>query len=164
MMYLSRQAKITISKNGGFTLLELALVAFLLGILASLALPVIFAQVGRAREAEGKQILSAIAFSQQGYFFEHAQFANNYDDLGVTFQSNYYTISLPDNTVSSTVSKVQAESINGQNTNTRSFGMGVYYESLSYKIALCRSQTPATQTVAPDVWSGNCSNNGTKEE
>jgi type IV pilus assembly protein PilA len=150
--------------NLGFTLIELIVVVIILGVLSAMALPALFSQVGRAREAEGKQILSAIGFAQQGYFFENAVFANNYADLGVTFQSNYYNISSPDNTISSTVSKVQAESINGASTNTRSFGMAIYFEGLSYKIVLCRSQTPATQTVAPNDSTGICSNSGIREK
>jgi type IV pilus assembly protein PilA len=150
------------NKDCGFTIIELLIVFLVLGVLATLALPALFGQVGRAREAEGKQILSAIAFAQQGYFFENANFATNYDDLGVTFQSNYYTVSLP-NSVFSTVSKVQAEAINAVNANTRSFGMGVYVEQSAYRIVLCRSDTPAKQTVAPDTSTGICSNDGTKE-
>ena len=153
----------SLSIDSGFTLIELLVVVIILGTLSTMALPTLFAQVGRAREAEGKQILSAIGFAQQGYFFENGVFATDYNTLGVTFQSRHYNIGNPVST-GSVVSKVQAEAIDAVNKNARNFGMGVYFEGLTYEVILCRSETPATQTVAPDDPTGDCSNNGTNEK
>ena len=150
-----------IRSNNGFTLIELLVVMLILAILAAMALPAYFNQVGRAREAEAKQILSAIVFAQQGYFFENATFANNYDALEVTFQSQNYTFPAP-TLVNATVFKSQANAINAINKNTRNYGMGVYYENSVYQIVLCQSESPASITVAPDASSDDCSNNGKK--
>jgi type IV pilus assembly protein PilA len=156
--YIYRQ---NFRNNKGFTLIELLVVVIILGILAAMALPAFFSQVGRAREAEAKQILSSIGFAQQGYFFENSTFADSYEKLEITFQSNNYVLS-PPTLVSPVIAKSQANAIDAVEKNARSYGMAVYYENSAYRLILCQSESPASLTVAPDNPDDNCSDDGKK--
>jgi type IV pilus assembly protein PilA len=145
----------------GFTLIELLVVIIILGVLSAIVLPNLFSQIGKAREAEAKQILSAIGQAQQAYFFEKGTFSNNHSALEISFQSNYYNIPNP-SLFSPVVAKSQANATGGVENNTRNFGMGVYYVNQTYAVILCQSLNPATLTVAPDDSLGFCSNSGKK--
>ncbi len=149
-------------KDQGFTLIELLIVIIFVGILGTLSLPILFAQVGRAREAETKSNLSAVGQAQQAYFFENSTFTNNYDLLDVNFQGKYYTYPAP-NLLSFDVVIHRADPIDGVNAATRTFSLGVYYINLTYNVILCRSSSTLTTTDAPNTSTGDCSNSGTRE-
>ena len=148
--------------SNGFTLLELMIVIFILGILSALSIPNMISQVGKAREAEAKQLLSSVAFSQQGYFFEYRQFAPNYDDLGVSFSSQYYDISSPDNTDPTAYTRTNAVAKNLGQSSARSYSMAVYYLLNHYRLNLCQSTNPTTTTQAPTTFDADCSDGGGK--
>ena len=61
--------------NRGFTLIELIIVVIILAVLASLALPVMFGQVERARRAEAIRILQDVRASQFRYYNEYGTFS-----------------------------------------------------------------------------------------
>jgi type IV pilus assembly protein PilA len=149
-------------KDKGFTLIELMIVIIFIGILAALSLPVLFAQVGRARESETKSNLSTVGQAQQAYFFENGIFANDYSLLDVTFQGNYYTYPQPI-LLSFDAVIHRANPIDGVNKATRTFSLGVYYTDLSYDVILCRSSSTLTPTDAPNAPTEACSNAGTRE-
>lgn len=150
-------------QHQGFTLIELIIVITFLGILAALSLPTLFSQVGRAREAETKSNLSTVGQAQQAYFFENGTFANDYSLLDVTFRANYYTYPSPD-LLSFDAVIHRANPIDGTNKATRTFSLGVYYNSsLTYNVILCRSSSTLTTTDAPSTPTGICSNAGTQE-
>jgi type IV pilus assembly protein PilA len=149
-------------KDQGFTLIELMIVIIFVGTLAALSLPVLFAQVGRARESETKSNLSTVGQAQQAYFFENGTFADNYNLLDISFQANYYTYPSP-NLLSFDAVIHRANPIDGVNKATRTFSLGVYYNNSVYNVILCRSSSTLTTTDAPSTSTGVCSNAGTRE-
>lgn len=63
------------NQNKGFTLIELLVVVIIIGVLAAIALPNLFNQVAKGRQAEAKTNLGAINRAQQTYRLEKATFA-----------------------------------------------------------------------------------------
>jgi prepilin-type N-terminal cleavage/methylation domain-containing protein len=68
-------------KAKGFTLLELVLVVVVLGILASLALPMFTKTIEKARTAEAKTTLAYLRKMQQLYILEHGGICGTCTDL-----------------------------------------------------------------------------------
>ncbi len=147
--------------NEGFTLIELLVVVIVIGILSAIALPNLIAQTGKARETEAKNNLSSIGVSQQAYFFEHRTFADSLAKLDISFQRNYYDFLEP--TLVSTNNAVKHQAISNspdpKATNTRNYGLGVYYDNSNstFSVILCQSLTPGEQAEAPDISTDSCS-------
>lgn len=143
----------------GFTLLELMIVLIIIGVLSAIALPTLVRQVGKAREAEAKNALSAIGFAQQGYFFEYRQFAPTYSVLGVDINGKYFDFPEPESIPNTYRTKSQAitKETNALG-NSRNYAYGTYYISDSYQVILCQSPNNTTITQAPDDSTGDCTN------
>lgn len=142
----------------GFTLIELMVVLLIVGILSSIALPSIVRQVGKAREAEAKQVLSSIGFAQQGYFFENRRFATNYVELGVGITGTNYNFPDPETIPGGLGTKSKAVSVDNGLTGSRDYALGVYYVSSSYAVVLCQAASIGITTQVADTVDGDCSN------
>lgn len=65
----------------GFTLIELTIVIFIIGILAAFSLPVFLSQAGKARQAGAKILIGKVNRAQQVYRVINGTFASDYSDL-----------------------------------------------------------------------------------
>lgn len=147
----------------GFTLIELMVVIFIIGILSAIALPTTLKQVAKAREAEGKNNLGVITRAQQAYHFENVTFAASIADLlnNASIQSTYFTF--PDPTVATDlIVKHQATSINGTTDGVRNYAAGVYYNAGAFAVAICESANTNIAVDVPNNISDPCTNNGTR--
>lgn len=142
----------------GFTLIELLVVVIILGIMSAIALPSLLGQVGKAREAEAREALSAIGQAQQAYFFEKATFADNIAKLDVSVRGNYYNFPNP-TTVDANKVKHQATAQNAAANSIRSYSLGVYHDSTSgqFSIVLCQSVGVGGMAEAPNTSTDPCS-------
>lgn len=70
-------------KNPGFTLIEVLVVAIIIGILSAIALPSFLNQANKARQSEGKMLVSSHNRAQSAYRLENGQFALNPKLLGI---------------------------------------------------------------------------------
>ncbi len=138
--------------------MELLIVVIITGILGAIALPNLFTNVGKAREAEAKQTLSAIAFVQQGYHFENGVFAGSYPEMGITVSEIFYNFNVQGATVSETITDAIPK--NFGNEPYRVYSMGLYYDNGSFFMILCQAANPTVTTEAPNVQTGICSNGG----
>ena len=65
-----------------FTLTELLIVLVIIGILVLLALPSLMPLISRTRSVEAKQMLTHLQALQKTYFYEHARYSDNLDEIG----------------------------------------------------------------------------------
>lgn len=78
-------------KNKGYTLIELLIVIIIVGILSAIALPSFLNQASKARASEAKVNISTVNRTQQTYYLEHQEFADDLDklNLGINNTDNY---------------------------------------------------------------------------
>ena len=162
MIFFRLFQSITNKQAKGLTLIELVMVMLIVTILGLIALPMSMSMVGKARETEAKQMLSAIGRGQQAYFFEHATFADELDSLNIGLSGQYYDYEEPQ-LISSTAVKQGAIAVDARQDNTREYQLGVYYNFSSFALVLCQSLTEDEKAEAPDNFNTSCLQ-GTKIE
>jgi type IV pilus assembly protein PilA len=92
LLHLAR----TNRQHGGFTILELLVVVFIVGLLSAIAMPSMLSQSNKARESEAKTYIGAINRAQQAYFLEKGTFGYITNlELGISNSANYTYSSLP---------------------------------------------------------------------
>lgn len=84
-------------KQKGFTLVELAVVVVIIGVLAAFAVPRFRASVERSKAAEAFNYLSAVQSAQERYHARQGQYAEDLDDLDIQFSSpKYFAVATPE--------------------------------------------------------------------
>jgi prepilin-type N-terminal cleavage/methylation domain-containing protein len=84
-------------RNGqrGFTLVELAIVLLIIGILASLAMYTYRMMINKARMTQAKTVLDHLTKTEAAYFSEHDRFTDNVVLLDFDpVKYNYYQVSV----------------------------------------------------------------------
>jgi len=78
--------------EGGFTLVELAVVVVIIGVLAAFAVPKFLSSVERSKAAEAFTYLSTVRSAQERYHAKHGLYAAKLSDLDVTLPAlEYFT-------------------------------------------------------------------------
>lgn len=158
-MYLLRRKLKTESDDCGFTMIELIVVLMMVGILTAFGLPIMVRQVGKAKETEAVNNLSAVGFAQQAYYFEFREFASNYEDLGISLSPKFFTYPQPDTPVNGDITRSQAISVEANALgSSRNYAYGTYYVTGTYSVTLCQSPDSVTITQAPNTYNGACIN------
>jgi prepilin-type N-terminal cleavage/methylation domain-containing protein len=75
--------KNNIFKKAGFTLTELLITVIIIGILATLALPMLVKTLEKAKVGEAMSNLNLIRTGQKIYFLEYGTFSPNINDLNI---------------------------------------------------------------------------------
>jgi len=77
----------------GFTLVELAVVVVIIGVLAAFAVPRFLASVERSKAAEAFNYLSAVQSAQERYHARQGAYASLVTDLDIKFSTpKYFTV------------------------------------------------------------------------
>ncbi len=80
-------------RRKAFTLVELAVVVVIIGVLAAFAVPRFLASVERSKAAEAFNYLSAIQSAQERYHARQGTYASDVGDLDIKFSTpKYYTV------------------------------------------------------------------------
>lgn len=81
------------SKNSGFTLVELAVVVVIIGVLAAFAVPRFLASVERSKAAEAFNYLASIHSSQERYHARQGTYAGDLSMLDIELVNpEYFTV------------------------------------------------------------------------
>ena len=80
----------------GFTLVELAVVIVIIGVLAAFGVPRFMKSVERAKAAEAFSYLSAVRAAQERYQAQQGTYSTNIADLDIQFAAPvYFTVAAP---------------------------------------------------------------------
>lgn len=78
------------TRNGGFTLVELAVVVVIIGVLAAFAVPRFLSSVERSKAAEAFNFLATIHSAQERYAARQGTYADTVDKLDTKMEAPFY--------------------------------------------------------------------------
>ena len=121
------------SKNG-FTLVELMVVVIIVGILASVAVPIYRSNVRKAMASEGAALLGAVMTAERVYYAENAQYSTSITDVSAAGNKYFtsFTVSAADANgfTASTNGSGNAASISVTMTYSNAGGATISYSGL----------------------------------
>jgi len=83
--------KKALRRKKGFTLIELMTVVIIVGILASVSVPLYRAQIKKAIASEGTALVGSVRSSERIYYAEHTAYTDDKDVLNLeTFDNKYF--------------------------------------------------------------------------
>ncbi|GAB4244290.1 MAG: type IV pilin-like G/H family protein [Stanieria sp.] len=138
------------NNQNGFTLIELLVVMIILGVLAAVSIPNFMNQIGKSREAEGKNGIGVINRAQQSYHFEKQTFSPNLADadleadnpLGVVVTSQYYDFAVTGGSADDArVDTTAKDGDNGKKDGVRQYSGGINHTSGKYVAVVCQADT-----------------------
>jgi type IV pilus assembly protein PilA len=129
--------------RAGFTLVELAVVIVIIGVLAAFAVPRFRASVERSKAAEAYNFLGAIQAAQERYHSRQSTYATNVADLDIQMTAPKYFTHPDQFTVGTTGSLEDSWSL----TVTRSGATAGYHE---YTVTFTETGFNAAASTIPD--------------
>ncbi|REJ60743.1 MAG: prepilin-type N-terminal cleavage/methylation domain-containing protein [Microcystis aeruginosa DA14] len=145
--------------NKGFTLIELLVVVIIIGVLAAIALPNLFGQVARGRQAEARTNLGVVNRAQQAHRLENLSFATVMTDLPVTTSSTYYAavaLSAPGNATSAVHTAIAGSNYNN---DIRDYSSAVGQTTAGvFSAIICETNDPSVPVVLATVTNGVVNN------
>ena len=140
--------------NKGFTLIELLVVVIIIGVLAAIALPNLFGQVARGRQAEARTNLGVVNRAQQTHRLENLSFATVMTDLPVTTSSTYYAaVALIAGDATSAVHSTVAGSNYTNDIRDYSSAVGQTTSGV-FSAIICETNSPTASVVVATVTGG----------
>ena len=124
------------NRKHGFTLVELMVVVIIVGILASVAVPIYRANIKKAMASEGAALLGSVLTAQRIYYAENNTYTTNKTALGIDTVGNKYftdyTISTADANgfTASTTGTGAAADVTVTMTYTNAGGATISYSGL----------------------------------
>ncbi|REJ60742.1 MAG: prepilin-type N-terminal cleavage/methylation domain-containing protein [Microcystis aeruginosa DA14] len=146
--------------NKGFTLIELLVVVIIIGVLAAIALPNLFGQVARGRQAEARTNLGVVNRAQQTHRLENPTFATVMTDLPVTTSSTYYAAVAINGTPNATSAVHSTVAGSNYNNDIRDYSSAVGQTTSGvFSAIICETNDPSVPVVLATVTGGvvdNC--------
>jgi hypothetical protein len=106
----------------------------------------LLAQVGKAREAEGKNGVGTTNRAQQSYHFERQTFGSTEAALGITLPTQYFTYSFSN--IAAGTSSINADATNAVKDGLRQYAGGVGYANGAYSSVVCQGDSVGATVTA----------------
>ena len=129
--------------------------------MATISIPNLISNIGKARETEATSNLGALSRSQQAYHFETQSFATTINNLdqNISIVSEYYNFPNP-SIANDVIVKQQAVAVAPWNNASRNYAFAIYHNAGDFDSVFCRAKGVLEVVEAPNTTSDPCSNNG----